>query len=146
MTNLLNFRERVFPTDLMVRNLFDSMSDFKTAVDAKINYPVDIIEKSNGLEFQFAVPGIDKNDIEIEVERGDTLRVTYEKPTVESNDSSEEAGNYICKNIAKRSFNLAWRISSKFNLNKLEAKMDNGLLEINIPLVPEAENKVITIK
>lgn len=144
MTNLLNFRERVFPTDLMFRNLFDSMSDFTTAFDAKINYPVDIIEKSNGLEFHFAVPGLNKDDINIEIERGDTLKVTYTKSKGQS--QNEEKINYIVKNIASRSFNLAWRISPKYNLNKLEAKMENGLLEINIPLVPAAESKVITIK
>lgn len=146
MTNYLNFRERLFPTDLLFRNLFDSMSDFTTAVDAKINYPVDIIEKSEGLEFHFAIPSASKDDIDIEVERGDTLRVTYNKPKIESNDSNEEAGNYIIKNIAKRSFNLAWKISPKYDLNKLEAKMINGLLEISIPLVPKAKTKTITIK
>ncbi len=146
MTNYLNFRERLFPTDLLFRNLFDSMSDFTTAVDAKINYPVDIIEKSEGLEFHFAIPSASKDDIGIEVERGDTLRVTYNKPKIESNDSNEEAGNYIIKNIAKRSFNLAWKISPKYDLNKLEAKMINGLLEISIPLVPKAKTKTITIK
>jgi len=145
MTNYLNFRERLFPTDLMFRNLFDSVSEFSTAVDAKIKYPLNIIEKSNGLEFQFAVVGINKKDIEIEVERGDTLRVTYDKPSIET--AEEEAdGNYIVKNIANRSFNLAWKISPKYNLGKLSAEMNNGLLKINIPLVPEAETQTIKIK
>ena len=146
MTNYLNFRERLFPTDLMFRNLFDSVSSFETAVDAKIKYPLNIIENSDGLEFQFAVIGINKKDIEIEVERGDTLRVTYDKPNIESNDCETEAGNYIVKNIANRSFNLAWRISPKYNLGKLAAEMADGLLKIRIPLVPEAETQTIKIK
>ena len=89
--------------------------------------------------------GINKKDIEIEVERGDTLRVTYDKPSIET--AEEEAdGNYIVKNIANRSFNLAWKISPKYNLGKLSAEMSNGLLKINIPLVPEAETQTIKIK
>jgi len=146
MTNYLTFRERLFPTDLMFRNLFDSLSEFTTAVDAKIKYPLNIIEKSDGLEFQFAVIGINKEDIEIEVESGDTLRVTYDKPNIESNDSNIETGNYIVKNIANRSFNLAWRISPKYNLGKLEAEMSDGLLTIKIPLVPETPTQIINIK
>jgi HSP20 family molecular chaperone IbpA len=144
MTKYLTFRrERLFPTDLMFRNLFDTVSDFTTAVDAKIKYPLNIIEKSDGLEFQFAVIGINKEDIEIEVESGDTLRVTYNKPNIESEDIEL---NYIVKNIANRSFNLAWRISPKYNLSKLLAEMSDGLLIIKIPLVPEAPIQTINIK
>jgi HSP20 family molecular chaperone IbpA len=127
----------------MFRNLFDTVSDFTTAVDAKIKYPLNIIEKSDGLEFQFAVIGINKEDIEIEVESGDTLRVTYNKPNIESEDIEL---NYIVKNIANRSFNLAWRISPKYNLSKLLAEMSDGLLIIKIPLVPEAPIQTINIK
>jgi HSP20 family molecular chaperone IbpA len=145
MTNYLTFRERLFPTDLMFRNLFDSLSEFTTAVDAKIKYPLNIIEKSDGLEFQFAVIGINKEDIEIEVESGDTLRVTYDKPSIETAEEIAN-GNYIVKNIANRSFNLAWRISPKYNLGKLAAEMADGLLTIKIPLVPETPTQIINIK
>jgi len=127
----------------MFRNLFDTVSDFTTAVDAKIKYPLNIIEKSDGLEFQFAVIGINKEDIEIEVESGDTLRVTYNKPNIESEDIEL---SYIVKNIANRSFNLAWIISPKYNLSKLSAEMSDGLLIIQIPLVPEAPTQTINIK
>lgn len=155
MTNYINFRERVFPTDLLFRNLFDTMSDFTTAVDAKINHPVDIIEVDNGLWFHFAVPGIEKSNIEIEVERGDTLRITYNKPKCKCKSKQEtcamencncEHKNYVIRNISKRSFNLAWRISAKYDLNKLDAEMFLGLLKIFIPLVPEAKTQIIKIK
>lgn len=144
MTKYLTLRrDRLFPADLMFRNLFDTVSDFTTAVDAKIKYPLNIIEKPDGLEFQFAVIGINKEDIEIEVESGDTLRVTYSKPNIESEETEL---NYIVKNIANRSFNLAWIISPKYNLSKLSAEMSDGLLIIQIPLVPEAPTQTINIK
>ena len=144
MTKYLTLRrDRLFPADLMFSNLFYTVSDFTTAVDAKIKYPLNIIEKHDGLEFQFAVIGINKEDIEIEVESGDTLRVTYNKPNIESEDIEL---NYIVKNIANRSFNLAWIISPKYNLSKLSAEMSDGLLIIQIPLVPEAPTQTINIK
>ena len=54
--------------------------------------------------------------------------------------------SYITKGIAKRSFDLAWKIASKFNLIKLEASMDRGLLIIDIPYAEEKAPKKVTIK
>ena len=36
--------------------------------------------------------------------------------------------DYIHKGIAKRSFNLGWRIDSKFDLSKANAEFKDGLL------------------
>ena len=65
---------------------------------------------------------------------------------MESNSSDKEAPNYIQKNIAKRSFDFGWRISRRFDLGKLEAKLQNGLLHLYAPLADEAKPKLVTIK
>lgn len=130
----------VDPFDLLWKNLFDQNSNFNTLVE-KINYPIDIYEKESGITFELAVVGLDYNDIDIEVQ-GDILRIKYSKP--ESNQADNI--NYIHKGIAKRSFDLAWKIASKFALNNLEATVDKGLLKIEIPVSEEAAPKKIQIK
>jgi HSP20 family molecular chaperone IbpA len=54
--------------------------------------------------------------------------------------------NYIYQGVAKRSFNLGYKIAAKFDLSKAEAMMENGLLGIKIPYAEEAKPKTIKIK
>ena len=128
------------PFDIVWKNLFDVNSNYNT-IQQKINYPVDIYETDNGLCFELAVVGLDKEDLEIQVE-GDTLRVTHEG----RNDEENEIINYIARGIARRSFDLAWKVASKFELNKLTAKLDKGLLIIDIPYAESKVPKKISIK
>ena len=147
-TTLVNspFGTRLFPTDLLFKNFFDQVSDFETSVDRKINHPVDIIHTEDALLFEIAAVGLAKKDIELNVEDGNCLKVSYTKPSIESNSSDIDVGEYIHKGIAKRSFNLGWKISPKFDLTKITASMENGLLKIEIPVTPESRPKTITIK
>ena len=128
------------PFDIVWKNLFDVNSNYNT-IQQKINYPVDIYETDNGLCFELAVVGLDKEDLEIQVE-GDTLRVTHEG----RNDDENEIINYIARGIARRSFDLAWKIASKFELSKLTAKLDKGLLILEIPYADAKAPKKISIK
>lgn len=133
------FLEREFlPFDLLFRNFFDSNTSFLPATEAKISHPVDIYESSVGLHFEIACTGLTKEDVTINVE-GDILKVSYEK-------KDEDRTKYIHKGIRRSSFNLGYKISSKFNLGKAEAEMENGLLKIYIPFAEEAKPKTLVIK
>jgi molecular chaperone IbpA len=125
------------PFDLLWKNIFEDNTKFNTLVD-KINYPVDIYEEENGITFELAVVGLDKEDIQIQVQ-GENFRIKYDRP-----QADERA--HIYKGIARRSFDLSWKISTKFDLTKLEASMDRGLLKINIPLSEEKKPKLVEIK
>lgn len=125
------------PFDLLWKNFFDTKPHFNTLID-KINYPVDIFETEEGICFELAVVGLDKEDIEILTE-GDTLRITYRKEN--QNDRP-----YIYKGIARRAFDLAWKIANKYNLTKLTASLDKGLLKLEIPYADMKQQKRIAIK
>jgi HSP20 family molecular chaperone IbpA len=126
------------PFDIVWKNLFDANSSFNT-IQHKINYPVDIYETDNGLRFELAVVGIDKEEISISVE-GDTLRIQYE------NQLEDSERIYLQRGIARRSFDLAWKVASKFDLTKLEAKLEKGLLIIDTPQSETKAAKAIKIK
>ena len=64
----LQLNERVFPTDLLFRNFFDTNSMFQSFVETKPNYPVDIYTLGNELCFDIACVGLDKEDINIQTE------------------------------------------------------------------------------
>ena len=119
------------PFDLLWRDLFDTQSHF-AAITQKVTHPVDIFETEDGIRFEVAAVGLDKEDINIIVD-GDQLRITYEKP-----NKAEEAPIY--RGIKRSSFNITWKISTKFVLGKLEASLDKGLLVLTIPV---AEGKAV---
>ena len=119
------------PFDLLWRDLFDTQSHF-AAITQKVTHPVDIFETKDGIRFEVAAVGLDKEDINIIVD-GDQLRITYEKP-----NTPEEAPIY--RGIKRSSFNTTWKISTKFDLSKLEASLDKGLLILSIPV---AEGKAV---
>ena len=125
------------PFDIVWKNFFDTNAQYNT-MQEKINYPVDIYEVGNGLRFELAVVGLDQEDLDILVE-GDTLRITHDRK------KADDVRPYIQRGIARRSFDLAWKVASKFDLQGLTATMDKGLLIIDIPLSEERAPKKISI-
>ncbi len=132
---------RLFPTDLLFRNFFENDTTFQSYTETKPNYPVDIATTDTGLVIEIAAVGIDKKDINIET-ADNTLKVIYEK----GQDDSPKEFDYIHRGIARRAFNLGWKISPKCDLSKISATMDKGLLSIFIPFTKEATPKTVTIK
>ena len=127
------------PFDILIKDFFNSDTEFRPADQTKINHPVDIYEANDGLNIDIACVGLTKKDIEITVE-GDILKVEYNR------DKSKNDETYVHRNIAKRSFNLGWRISRRFDLNKLNAKLELGLLQLSAPLTEDNKPKTVTIK
>jgi len=137
--------ERLFSTDLLFKNFFDTNVDFGSFMESKPDYPVDVFQQNETLCFDIACVGLEKDDINVTVE-SNTLKVAYKKPNVESNPSNQEAPNYMHKGIARRSFDMGWKVSPDFDLSKLDAIMKNGLLQITVPKSEQAKAKFITIK
>jgi HSP20 family protein len=138
---LVNKLRHMEDFDLLFKNFFNSESFFTPVVDTKIGHPVDIYENKTGLHLEVAGTGLTKSDINISLE-GDILRISYEKK--DDTETTEE--RYIYKGISRKSFNLGYRISPKFNLSEAEAEMENGLLHISIPIAEESKPKTLTIK
>lgn len=116
--------------DLLWKDFFNTESFFAD-ITTKVSHPTDIYETEKGITFEVAAVGLDKEEIDINTD-GDILRITYSK----TQESTEKP--FVYKGIKRSSFDVAWRISSKFDISKLEARLEKGLLIIDIPLT---ENK-----
>jgi len=139
------FLERnLSPFDLLFKDFFKSELNFQPAIEAKISHPVDIFEDEDGLYFEIACTGLTKEDIDINIE-GDILRIAYHR-AADVADAMSQVRNYIHKGIAKRSFNLGYKIASKFDLSNAEAEMEHGLLKIIVPFAEESKPKALKIK
>ena len=137
-TILLN--RHLSPFDILVKNFFQSEEQFQTPNNKIINHPVDIYEDENGIYFDIACTGLNKKQVNVNVEN-DILKVSYKKESTELVDKHVHFSG-----IAKRSFDLGWKIARRFDLSKIEASMKDGLLKLFIPLTPENKPKTVSIK
>ena len=136
-----HFLERSFhPFDLLFRNLFEANTQFVPAIEAKQQYPINIYEDDTGLTFELACTGIPKEAIEVKLE-GDMIIFNYDKEKTPETPNR----NYIHRGIAKRSFNLGYKVSSKFDLNKAHAVFLDGLLLVTVPFSTKSKAKVLKI-
>lgn len=128
------------PFDILFRNFFNAEDQFAPALNSKQPHPLDIYYDDEGLHFEVACTGLTKDDLDISVE-GDLLKISYKKPKSEIDFSG-----YIYHGLSRKSFDLGYKISPKFNLNKIGAEMENGLLKLYIPISEESKPKTVKIK
>lgn len=116
------------PWDLLFKDIFNRDSFFAPVLNTKSTYPVDIYEDENNVNIEVAAAGLDKEDIQIEEQDG-LLSISYDK----KQEQTKEQPYYIQRGIAKRSFCLSWKFSDKFDLKKIDATMEKGILKLQIP-------------
>jgi HSP20 family protein len=113
----------------------------ETTIPARVFLPnADIYETPNELKVMLEMPGIEKNNVEINLE-DDVLHVEGRL------DLSKYAGLqplYTEYNVGyyARSFQL----SSKIDQSKIAAEMKNGVLSLTLPKVEEAKPRTIQVK
>ena len=100
----LFLEKSMHPFDILFRNFFDANAHFAPATETKAPHPLDIYENELGLHFEIACTGLDKDEVSINIE-GDILKVSHTK-----DEPKNETTGYIYKGIAKRSFNLGYKI------------------------------------
>jgi HSP20 family protein len=130
------------PFDILYRNFFKADEQYAPALNSKQPHPLDIYYDQEGIYFEIACTGLTKEDINIEIE-SDVLRISYDKP---KDEEPKDLSWYIYHGLSKKSFSLGYKIAPKFDLTKINAEMENGLLKIDIPLSKEAKPKAIKIK
>ena len=135
------FQEHL-PFDILYRNLFKADEAYAPALNSKQPHPLDIYYDQEGLYFEIACTGLSKEDISIEIE-SDVLRISYTKLKEEE---QPDLSGYIYHGLSRKSFNLGYKIAPKFDLTKINAEMESGLLKISLPLSKEAKPKTIKIK
>lgn len=105
--------------------------------------PVNIYENDRGFNIELNVPGIKKEEMSIQIEKG-LLIISYEH----SNNNEEKNEKFIKKEFSKKSFKRTFSLDDKINSQAIEATMENGILNIHLPLKEEnvEPKKIISIK
>lgn len=129
------------PFDVLINNFLTSGVDFNPVQGYKFGHPVDVYQTPASLVIEIACVGADKSNIQIKVQ-DQVLRVSYTKEPTSESDSRE----YLYKSISRREFDLGWKISDVYDLSKLTAKLEKGLLTISLPVAEIKEDSIQVIE
>jgi HSP20 family protein len=104
------------------------------------NPAVEVFESEGELNFSLEVPGLDKEDLKIDVENGH-LTISGEKKL-----ETEEAKEYFRRERFYGKFSRTFRLPDTVDTEKIKANLTNGVLRISMPRKEEAKPKQIEVK
>ncbi len=101
---------------------------------------VDIYEEENGVALKAELPGIDKNDISIDV-KDRVLTLSGER----SAENETEEKNYYRRERTYGKFQRVFTLPEGISADDITADFKDGVLKVHIPKVAVEEPKKITI-
>lgn len=137
-SSLLNPLPMLFD-DFFNRDMFDlgnsNFSNTNTTIPA-----VNIKETAENYEVEVAAPGMTKNDFRVELD-GNVLTISSER-TNRKEDNENEMERYSRKEFSYQSFQRSFTLQKDVvDIDKIQAKYENGLLHLIIPKKEEAKQK-----
>lgn len=98
-------------------------------------------KNDDGLVLTAEVPGVDPENIDISV-IGETLTLSGSQVM----EKLPEGARYFRKERDNNDFSRTFELPFKVDVDAVDAKFHNGILQINLPRVPEEKPKKIEIK
>ena len=102
---------------------------------------VDISESTDNFVATVELPGVDKNDLSINVKEG-VLSIKGEKKA----PAEQEGVNYHRVERSYGEFNREFRLSKNIVADKINAEFTNGVLTLTLPKAEEAKPREIEVK
>ena len=103
-----------------------------------IHIPLDVKDEKDAFVLYAIVPGLSAEDIEIEI-LNDTV-------TISGEFVREDEETYLRRERPSGNFHRSLRFATKLDASKADANIENGILSLRIPKVPEAQPKSIKVK
>jgi HSP20 family protein len=122
-------------------NIFDDVLNGHLFDDAVVKRQhtaprVNIIEGKENFRIELAAPGLNKEDMKVDVEK-DVLTISSEKEM--DNQSNDEA--LLRREFGYNKFSRAFTLPNTVDYEKITATYNNGVLNVIIPKKEEAKDK-----
>jgi HSP20 family protein len=126
-----------------MNRMFDRWFDegFERA-PAMFSPAVDLVEKEGGYELHANLPGFTDKEIDIQIEK-DVVTI---KAQHEEQKEEKKEGNFLYRERKLGSFYRSMRLPQLIDADKSEARMENGVLVLNLPKAPHPESRKIEVK
>lgn len=108
-------------------------------VETDIHVPLDVIVEDDTYVIEMIVPGLEPDDVEIEI---------VEKTIIIQGEfkAADEDLNFLRKERPAGKFRRAIRLPKLLDMEKSEANLQKGILTLRVPVAEEALPKTIKIK
>jgi HSP20 family protein len=121
------------PTDRFFRNDFLDLLDGDEFIETVPS--LNIREEKNNYILDLAAPGLKREDFDINVE-GDRLTISSDK---ETETEEKEKEGFTRREYSYSSFSRTITLPDFADTSKINAKYNNGILNVTIPKKPEAQ-------
>lgn len=103
---------------------------------------VNVIETETDYKVEIAAPGLTKDDFKIDITEDNELLVSMEKKS-ESNEPEHEGKKhtYLRREFSYTSFHQRLTLPDHVKIEEIKAKMENGVLTIDIPKRTEKDKR-----
>ncbi len=133
--------DRIF--DDMLGSMFPTIaSDFGDDFFTKGSYPkVNVVNYDNSIEIDAAIPGLTKDDVNVEITDG-VLTIQGTSAQRENVDDAQ----YLKREIKRSSFRRSFTLGDNLDSSNVTARFDNGILTLSIPKLVPDDVKPVTRK
>ena len=93
---------------------------------------INVIENEKEYELELAAPGLSKEDFKIQLDGEGNLVINMEKRT-ENKEEEKKKGRFLRREFSYEKFHQRLMLPDDVDIEKIDAKMENGVLTINLP-------------
>jgi HSP20 family protein len=102
--------------------------------------PLDVMRHENDVTLRLDIPGIDREQIEVTVDRG-ILTISGKR-----HEERAENDKFVVRERRMGTFTRRMRLPENLNADAVEASYDNGVLEVRIPVLEQAKARKIEVR
>ena len=100
---------------------------------------INVFETEHNYTVELAAPGMTKEDFKVNVDGDDNLVISMEKK--DNKDEKDKKGRYLRREFSYSKFEQCMILPEDADKDKISAKVEDGVLKIDLPKVTEAEIK-----
>ena len=128
-------------TQSWVPSIFNDFFDNDWMVKANATAPaINVIETEKEYKVEVAAPGMTKEDFNIHINEENDLVISMEKKA--ENTEEKKEGRYLRREFSYTKFQQTLILPDDVDKNKIDAKLNDGVLKIELPKVaPEEKPK-----
>ena len=130
-------------------SIFNDFFDNDWMVKANATAPaINVFETEKEYKVELAAPGMTKEDFNVRIDEDNNLVISMEKKT--ENKEEKKEGRYLRREFSYSKFQQTILLPENVEKDKISAKVEHGILSIEIPKVKEEEkqktSKAIEVK
>ena len=98
---------------------------------------INVIETEKEYDVELAAPGLDKEDFKVHVDEDNNLHIEMERKT--ENKEGKHHGRYLRREFSYEKFQQTLLLPDDVDADKIEAKVEKGVLNIHLPKLEKIE-------